>query len=1409
MGDALAHQLNDQAVLLSEEGRFAEAAPLLERALEEWGGSKDAERMSTLRNLAIVSEKLGDRARALELFVQVLGWERVRYREDDPQLADALHDVAGHIFRAGDVASAESLVREALEIQRNAFGEDDLAVAATMSDLGRIRKAAGDLDEAIPLLERALAVRRAARPPDVEAVADSLAALAEVASDRKDWVNAKRLWGEATEMFRTAFGDDSLILAQALGELARAHQESGDLRAAILPLQRARDIWQAAVGIDHPSYAMALNNLADAHYRLREWHEAETLYEEAAGVTRRAYGAEHPITADVLNNLANTLRAQGDFDEAERIYRDVLEIQRRHRGDDDERVHRVLGDLAELAEHKAHPGSDDDDPARLDALAVEYLERTEWAIAERLARRALDVSSARFGDHSPERAHSLVVLARIAGLRGQSDDAEAAYEQALDIARTHPGAGGTVGAALAGLAEGRRRSGDLPAAEALFREALGLAHSVYGPKSIAYQRTLRSLAVTLVEQNRFDEAEPLLREAIDAARAASGASELPAALAALGDLHRRCGEHAAAEPLLEDALTLDTERLGPDHPDTGRHLNQLGILLQDMGRSGAAVPLLERALEVTTAAFGSVHPDTIAVSVNLALSLASLGDLQRAERLLLESRAAQLRRSDGRDARYARTLVVLGSVYRVWGRRRDAEPVLREATELLTDLLPPDAPAVVESLEGLAALYLEIGAYETAETFLTRALAARRRGPAPMRLGEPGVLVRLGQVRRARGDLSGASGRLEQAIAFLRRSSPSARSELAHALGELAQVRIAAGEAEPALRLLEEAAAIDADVAVEILSATSPEVRLEHSREHASRLGLLLTLLADGAGDAGAVARAADVVLRRKGLIAEAMATRRDAILSGRHPHLAEPLRELGRLRSQLARTSLAAAARGEQGDTTALVGRIDELERTLARTIPDVELAGRLAAVNCAAVVEAMPAGSALVEVVLADPGADARYVAFVLLDGAPDDVRFVDLGTVEDVDSLVVDAREELTGSEEPGRDRSGGRLRDVRRSRRSRVRTAGRAAALRDALLLPLEPALGGRRKLLFAPDGELLRLPLEALPGRDGGHLIDEYAISYLSAGRDVLRFGVGSWETGPPVIVVDPDFDLRAPGAQPPPIAERTSRELNRAGIAFERLEGTRVEGDDISQLLGADGPLIGWRAVESVVKASRSPSILHLATHGFFLPGPSRTRVADVYETIHILDVPGEGRFVLDATPRLASGEGSASIQLGGALANPLLRSGLALAGANTSLRGEAAPAEAEDGILTAEDVSAIDLTGTRLVVLSACETGLGTVEVGEGVFGLRRAFVLAGAETLVMSLWQVPDQPTQLLMTRFYRELLEGKGRADALRAAQLALKGEPATSDPLCWGAFVCQGDPNPIFDAPVDGTRAATSR
>jgi len=198
--------------------------------------------------------------------------------------------------------------------------------------------------------------------------------------------------------------------------------------------------------------------------------------------------------------------------------------------------------------------------------------------------------------------------------------------------------------------------------------------------------------------------------------------------------------------------------------------------------------------------------------------------------------------------------------------------------------------------------------------------------------------------------------------------------------------------------------------------------------------------------------------------------------------------------------------------------------------------------------------------------------------------------------------------------------------------------------------------------------------------------------------------------------------------------------------------------------------------LDARLKRYQSPRILHLSTHGFFLEDQQRDPNKDRLDF-------GHKSFSERGMERLFARR----------FENPLLRSGLALAGVNTWLAKGELMEEAEDGLLTAEDVSGLDLLDTELVVLSACNTGLGEVHVGEGVFGLQRAFVLAGAKTLVMSLWEVPDEQTCELMEDFYRRLLAGEPRADALRAAQLAIKAKHP--EPLYWGAFICQGNPGPL--------------
>ncbi|WP_235489667.1 CHAT domain-containing protein, partial [Frankia sp. AvcI1] len=236
---------------------------------------------------------------------------------------------------------------------------------------------------------------------------------------------------------------------------------------------------------------------------------------------------------------------------------------------------------------------------------------------------------------------------------------------------------------------------------------------------------------------------------------------------------------------------------------------------------------------------------------------------------------------------------------------------------------------------------------------------------------------------------------------------------------------------------------------------------------------------------------------------------------------------------------------------------------------------------------------------------------------------------------------------------------------------------------------------------------------------------------------------------------------------------------------FPALPSTRSEGQAIADLL-AVAPLLGTDALKGFVADVRSPLVLHLATHGLFLPEPTSADTSH-YETFYVLDVPGEGVFPL-AGEFPAAAETPAGLPATGT--DPLLRSALALAGINTWLSGGATPPSAIDGMLTADDVCALDLRHTRLVVLSACETGLGANRREEGVVGLRWAFAAAGARAVVTSLWRVADSATADLMTTFYQRLLDGAPVPVALRDAQTGVRDR--FPDPYLWGAFVCHGDP-----------------
>jgi len=317
-------------------------------------------------------------------------------------------------------------------------------------------------------------------------------------------------------------------------------------------------------------------------------------------------------------------------------------------------------------------------------------------------------------------------------------------------------------------------------------------------------------------------------------------------------------------------------------------------------------------------------------------------------------------------------------------------------------------------------------------------------------------------------------------------------------------------------------------------------------------------------------------------------------------------------------------------------------------------------------------------------------------------------------------------------------------------------------------PVRKLLGNSRTVLLSPDSQLNLIPFAALVDENNRYLVENYSITYLSSGRDLLRLQNPTQSSSSPVLLANPDYDN--PGNPSVPVATTRStlnqRSRDIAQIQVGPLPGTAMEAEAIAPMLPGVTLLTGSQATENALKQLQSPKILHIATHGFFLNNVPLVAPPDF-----------SGSLFQEGVNQIPPTSGNTE--------NPLLRSGIALAGFNPRQSGS------EDGVLTALEAAGLNLSGTELVVLSACETGLGDVANGDGVYGLRRALAVAGTKSQLQSLWIVDDFGTKDLMVSYYKRLMANVERSKALRQTQLEMLQNPQYQHPYYWAAFIPSGD------------------
>lgn len=573
---------------------------------------------------------------------------------------------------------------------------------------------------------------------------------------------------------------------------------------------------------------------------------------------------------------------------------------------------------------------------------------------------------------------------------------------------------------------------------------------------------------------------------------------------------------------------------------------------------------------------------------------------------------------------------------------------------------------------------------------------------------------------------------------------------LASAAHELAQVRWAEGRKEEATALAKRAADAQERYLERVLSAGGDAQKRAHLGLVASQAYDLLSMGGNGEGGGRAQVRLAfETILRRKGRALDASAEAARVVrLFDKPADKALAERQL-EIRRQIAALGLRGVGGPPGVDPAVLLAKLeaehDEIGNRLAAQSPIYRAQAK--PVTIEAVQAAIPDDTALVEYVYyhaRDTSSpvfatkEVRFVAFVLhRTGEP---VAVDLG-----DAVPI-----------------GGAVSKLRWTLADRGDVLPHARRVHDLLVAPLAKHLRpSDKRLVVSPDDDINLVPFAALVDERGQFLVQGREIAYVTSGRDLLRIAAASAQERAntrPMVFGDPTFD--GDGGS----SAGAGGDLD--GARFPPLPGTAVEAKAVSELLAA-ASATQRDATKARLASVVSPVVLHVATHGFFL---KREREQASANTRSLEYDPGEPAAV--PPPRTAS---------------PLVRSGLALAGANQ--RASA------DGLLTALEVSSMNLDGTRLVVLSACETGVGETEVGEGVYGLRRALVVAGSESQLMSLWKVDDEETKRLMIAFYADLKAGAGRAAALRKVQLAMLAGKETQHPYFWAAFIASGAWSPM--------------
>ncbi|HNB72218.1 MAG TPA: tetratricopeptide repeat protein [Acidobacteriota bacterium] len=1006
-----------------------------------------------------------------------------------------------------------------------------------------------------------------------------------------------------------------------------------------------------------------------------------------------------------------------------------------------------------------------------------------------LATQALEKSEHVFGQEDLLVATSLYSLAMLYYNKDDYTRAEPLHQRALAIREKvlgpdHP----DVAQSLNSLAALYQEKGDYARAELFSERSLGIREKVLGPDHPDVALSLNNLAVIYNKRGKTTQAESLYLRALAIREKSLGSDHLNVAFT-LNDLalfYGENGDYTQAEQMFKRSLAMKEKSLGPDHLDVATSLNNLGWLYQAKADYTQAEQMFKRSLAIKEKSLGPDHSSVGTSLNNLASLYHNKGDFAQAELLYRRSLAIREKVLGPDHPEVANTLSNLALLYRDQGDYGQAEPLYQRSVAISEKVLGPDHPFLARSLNNLAQVYEAKGDYTQAESLYLRSLAIREKALRPDHPEIAASLNNLAFLYQVKGDYVRAEPLYLRSLAIWERTLSPDHPNVAYSLGNLAGFFQARSETAQAIVYRTRGNEVIERDLLRNLASGSEQQKALYLKTTANQTDQSISLHVQAAPqDEAALRTALTVILRRKGRALDAMTNALAILRSQSDPETQKLLDDYARIVGQISAQTLKGPGQKKLEEHLAYLQSLEaeknKLENDISRRSGEFKV--QTTPITLEGVQQLIPADAALVEYAVYRPVdmktrtyGKPRYVAYVVKPGSgtgqgtgdrrqgtggasqnpqsetqspvsppgtrnpePGTLSFVDLGEAEPIDQVVVTLRKMLSD-----------------RSKSVSTQVKPTAQVLDQLVMKPVRALVGNTKHLLISPDGALNLIPFAALVDERGQFVVERYTLTYLTSGRDLLRLGVKFASHDAPFVIADPDY---ATGEGP--------HLLGQIFPPLRRLIGTHMEGEKLKEIFPNAQLKLKGEANETILKQVNRPELIHIATHGYFLKDAAEE--ASAKQGTRVLTRSEEPP--IDPEKLRAN--------------NPLMRSWLFFAGANKG------GSEDNDGTMTALEAAQLNLWGTKLVTLSACETAVGEAKTGDGVYGLRRALVLAGSEAQMMSLWSVSDQGTRELMVDYYTRLKNGEGRSEALRNTQLKLLKDPKRQHPFYWASFIQSGE------------------